>query len=101
ESVQNQGDFAQFGNNQMLCCDPEKGELRRFFTGPVGQEITGVITTPDQRTMFINVQHPGATTSAEEFAAGSLTSTFPDYNDNYPRSVTLVITKDDGGVIGS
>lgn len=101
ESVMNAGDFAQFGNNQMLCCDPEKGDLRRFLTGPIGQEITGVITTPDQRTMFVNVQHPGATTTPTDFAAGKLSGTFPDHSDNYPRSVTLVITKDDGGIIGS
>lgn len=95
------GSIEPFGNDQMLCCDPAKGELRRFLTGPIGQEITGVITTPDQRTMFVNVQHPGDTTSAEDFAMGNLNSTFPDRNSNYPRSVTVVITKDDGGVIGS
>ncbi len=102
ESVMNTGDFIQFGNNQMLGANPETGEIRRFLTGPIGQEITGVVTTPDQRTMFINVQHPGATVSAEEFAVGQINSRWPDNNPNiYPRSATVVITKDDGGVIGS
>jgi secreted PhoX family phosphatase len=102
ESEQNQGDFAQFGNNQMLAADPNTGEIRRFLTGPIGQEITGVITTPDQRTMFINVQHPGATTTEEDFAANTLKSRWPDQDTAvYPRSATVVITKDDGGVIGS
>ncbi len=27
----NQGDFAGQGNNQMLCADPNSGEVRRFF----------------------------------------------------------------------
>ena len=101
EGVQNTGDFAQFGNNQMLAADPVNGVLRRFLTGPTGQEITGVITTPDQRTMFINVQHPGATTSREDFAAGSFNSRWPFGGNSIPRSATVVITKDDGGIIGS
>lgn len=102
ESVMNTGDWAQFGNNQMLGCDPENKTLRRFLTGPIGQEITGVITTPDQRTMFVNVQHPGATTTPDEFAEGDINSRFPDYDNNiYPRSATLIITKDDGGIIGT
>lgn len=102
ESLMNQGEFAPFGNNQMLAADPESGGIRRFLTGPIGQEITGVVTTPDQRTMFINVQHPGATTTEEEFAAGNQKSRWPDFDNNiYPRSATVVITKDDGGIIGT
>ncbi len=102
ESVMNTNPvYAMMGNNSMLAADPVTGEIRRFLTGPLGQEITGVITTPDQRTMFINVQHPGATTSAEDFAAGQLTGTWPDHNGGYARSATVVIWKDDGGKIGS
>ncbi|MDW8444814.1 MAG: DUF839 domain-containing protein [Acetobacteraceae bacterium] len=100
EEEQNRGPHAVFGNNQMLAANPITGEIKRFLTGPVGQEITGVITTPDRRTMFINVQHPGATTTAEEFAEGKLRSRWPD-GHGVPRSATVVITKDDGGVIGT
>ena len=100
EGSMNQGDYAQFGNNQMLCADPRTNELKRFLVGPVGQEITGVITTPDGKTMFVNVQHPGATTSADDFAAGKLTGTWPQQG-RYGRSATIVITKEDGGVIGT
>ncbi|MGZ8995395.1 MAG: PhoX family protein [Rhodospirillales bacterium] len=101
EEAQNRGPFAVFGNNQMLAADPGSGEIRRFLTGPVGQEITGVITTPDQTTMFVNVQHPGSSTSAEDFAAGRLSSHWPDGGDQVPRSATLVITRLDGGKIGA
>lgn len=101
EEAQNTGPFAVFGNNQMLAADPRTGEIRRFLTGPSGQEITGVITTPDQTTMFVNVQHPGSTTSAEDFAAGKLRSHWPDGGDQVPRSATLVITRADGGKIGA
>jgi secreted PhoX family phosphatase len=101
ESEQNKGALEPFGNNQMLCADPDTGEIRRFLTGPAGQEITGVTVTPDGRTMFINVQHPGATTTAEDFKSGTLSSHWPDGGMAYPRSATVVITKLDGGVIGS
>ncbi|MFO8045679.1 MAG: PhoX family phosphatase [Halomonas sp.] len=101
ESVMNSGIFEGFGNNQMLAANPVTGEIRRFLTGPVGQEITGVVTTPDQRTMFVNVQHPGATTEAEAFAAGELVSHWPEGGSAIPRSATLVITREDGGIIGA
>lgn len=95
------GPLAPFGLNQMLAADPRTGEIRRFLTGPWGQEITGITTTPDGRTMFVNVQHPGAQASAEDFAAGRHGSGFPDYDGSVPRSATLVITREDGGVIGA
>lgn len=102
EGSQNSGQYEVFGNNAMLCADPATGEMRRFLTGPIGQEITGVITTPDQRTMFINVQHPGATTSSAEWRDGTIRSAWPSVDvDGVPRSATVVIWKDDGGVIGS
>jgi secreted PhoX family phosphatase len=101
EAEQNQGDFAQFGNNQMLCADPVTGEVKRFLTGPVGQEITGIAMTPGRRTLFVNVQHPGATTSEEDYAAGTPNSHWPDGGDSWPRSATVVITREDGGIIGT
>ncbi len=101
EGQQNRGPHAVFGNNQMLCANPDTGEMRRFLAGPIGQEITGVTTTPDMRTMFVNVQHPGATTPAADWAAGRANSAFPDGPNSVPRSATLVITKVDGGIIGS
>ena len=57
------GDLAKLGNNVMLAADPASGEIRRFLTGPAGCEVTGVTTTPDGRTMFINIQHPGESPS--------------------------------------
>ena len=100
--IQTDSGIDRFGNNMMLGADPKNGTIRRFLTGPIGQEITGVITTPDQRTMFINVQHPGANLSPEDFAAGKVTSRWPKGKASpYPRSATVVITKEDGGVIGS
>ena len=51
--VSNTGDFAGMGNNQMLCADPNTGEIRRFMVGPVGCEVTGISFAPDQKTLFV------------------------------------------------
>ncbi len=102
-SVMHQGELARLGNNQMLACDPRSGEMRRFLTGPVGCEITGCAFTPDGRTMFINVQHPGESPSERSDAAQPTRfSTWPDgAGAQRPRSATVVIRKRDGGLIGT
>lgn len=101
EGVMYQGNHIPFGNNAMLAANPETGEIKRFLTGPVGQEITGVVTTPDQRTIFVNVQHPGATTSPEDYASGNFDSHWPDGGNCVPRSATVAIRRLDGGIIGA
>ncbi|MBK8072313.1 MAG: PhoX family phosphatase [Ramlibacter sp.] len=97
------GEFANIGNNQMLACDVATGETRRFLTGPTNCEITGLAMTPDGRTMFISVQHPGETPSERsDPAEPAKFSNWPDYRPGgRPRSATVVIRKLDGGVIGT
>ena len=58
-STINSGAYAGFGNNQMLCADPTTKETRRFLVGPSACEITGCFVTPDERAMFVGIQHPG------------------------------------------
>lgn len=87
--------------------------LRRFLVGPRDQEVTGVKETPDGRTMFVNIQHPGEDTPSANVAANA-----GDFNSYWPRgerapgsaatptgarpaSATVVITKNDGGRIGT
>jgi secreted PhoX family phosphatase len=97
------GEMQGLGNNQMLTCDPATGEVRRFLTGPVGCEITGLALTPDGRTMFINIQHPGESASDRSDPANpSKFSNWPDYREGgRPRSATVIIRKKDGGLIGT
>lgn len=75
--------------------------LRRFLVGPVQCEITGVDSTPDGRTLFVGIQHPGeggtASTPTSNWPAsqaGSVAATVR------PRSAVIAITKDDGGIVG-
>lgn len=87
----NAGEYEGQGNNQMLCADPVSREIRRFMVGPKQCEVTGITMTPDSTTMFVNIQHPGEEGDSH----------WPDGGSSIPRSATLIITKDDGGVIGT
>jgi len=86
------GDPKIYGNNAMLAIDPATREARRFLTGPRGCEISGATLTPDGRTMFVNVMHPGE----------GAKSAWPDGTPGArPRSATVAIRRNDGGVIGA
>ena len=92
--IQTDGDQPEELNNQMLVSNTE-GVIKRLFSGVAGDEITGVALTKDQKTMFINIQHPGN---------GDPTLTnFPAPTDGVtvPRDATIVIRRKDRGVIGS
>ncbi|HEX9819176.1 MAG TPA: alkaline phosphatase PhoX [Methylomirabilota bacterium] len=91
------GPYAGFGNNQMLAADPVTREIRRFLVGPNRCEVTGAYMTPDEKTMFVGIQHPGENDPADP----KRYSSWPDGEaGGRPRSACLVITRDDGGPIG-
>jgi uncharacterized protein len=104
------GDWVNIGANCMVCADPNTGITRRFLTAPPNAEVTGVTMTPDGRTMFVGVQHPGEDSTA---ANPTQFSNWPQSQwavkadgvtplpAGRPRSSVVVITKDDGGVIGT
>ncbi|MDN3920696.1 PhoX family protein [Roseateles violae] len=78
--------------------------VRRFLVGPKECEITGIAMTPDHKTLFFNVQHPGED-SAPDWAAKSYGSYWPASQTDTaakkrPRSATVVVTRKDGGEIG-
>ncbi len=102
-STLNQNDYANLGNNMMLAADVTSGETRRFLVGPAGCEITGVIMTPDMRSMFLNIQHPGETASerSDPDRPKAVSSWPGGPAGGRPRSATVVITKHDGGIIGT
>lgn len=75
--------------------------LRRFLVGPKECEITGIAMTPDNKAIFINVQHPGEDSSSYDKPSSHwpATQTDPSNTTARPRSATVVITRKDGGVI--
>ena len=88
--------------DQLLVADSRsEAELPEFFRLLVcvsGDEVTGFTMTPDRRTLFVNPQHPGnGDPAATSFP---VEGGMPD-GITVPRDATLVITRKDGGVIGS
>lgn len=112
--VQTDGGEVDSTNDQMLAIVPSRisapqdgspavntdnqDELRRFFVGPNGCEVTGIAFSADHASLFVNLQHPGnwppangTTDATEETPAG--------FNVR-PRSSTVVIRKVDGEPVG-
>lgn len=99
----NSGDYQGFGNNQLLCADPNTRETLRFLVGPNGCEVSAIYTTPDEQALFVSIQHPGEPrVGPNDPAEPKRNSSWPDGpTGGRPRSACLVITKDDGGTIGT
>jgi secreted PhoX family phosphatase len=98
-STDGQDDAAGFNDSLYGACvsGPQRGVTRAFFTGPVGSEICGPEFTPDGRTLFVAIQHPGDGSTYDKPS-----TRWPDFRgDLPPRSAVIAITKADGGEIGN
>jgi len=73
---------------------PERGRLRQLASGPAGCEVCGCEFTPDGRTLFLSIQHPGEGGSLE-----NPRSHWPDGNGLPARSTLLAIEREDGGTV--
>ena len=86
----------------LYACDLDgrgRGLTRQFFAAPIGAEVCGPVFTPDDRSLFLAIPHPGE-------GKGSTFETpltrWPDFKAGQPpRPSVIVITKKDGGAIGS
>jgi secreted PhoX family phosphatase len=95
-----QEDVANFNDSLYAAqvSGPQRGATRCFFVGPSGAEISGPAFTPDGRTLFLSVQHPG-NDDGSHFDKPS--TRWPDFQDGVPpRSAVVAITRKDGGEIG-
>lgn len=96
-------DIKRYNDGLFATCTQgqQRGLTRLFFTAPTGAEITGPSFTPDGRTLFLSIQHPGDDENFEVSAAKPMTR-WPDFDPTLPpRSAVIAITKEDGGVLGS
>lgn len=81
---------------------PGTAKLKRFLVGPVQCEITGITESPDGKALFVNIQHPGEDMPVADIGDPTrYPSHWPDGGLSRPRSATIVIQRDDGGVIGA
>ena len=96
-----QGDWAGFADSVYAAetSGPRRGITKCFFSGPRGSEICGPTFTPDGKTLFLGIQHPGS----EKGSTYDKPSTrWPDFSPNLPpRAAVVAITKADGGEIGT
>ncbi len=81
--------------------------IKRFLVGPVGSEATGPCLSFDERAFFLSVQHPGENDlagvdfSRTRWEGAAPPSSFPDGHGAWPRSAVIVVTRNDGGKIGT
>ncbi len=70
---------------------PDRGRLQQLASGPVGCEVCGCEFTPDGRTLFLTIQHPGEGGTLEKPR-----SHWPDGNGAPARAALLAIEREDG-----
>ena len=75
----------------------EKALTKHFLRAPKAAEICSPCFTPDQKTMFCSVQHPG-----EDSSFDKPSTRWPDFNDKLPpRPSVIAITHDQDEIIGT
>lgn len=70
----------------------EKALAKQFLRAPIGAEICSPCFTPDSKTMFCSVQHPGDGSSFDKPS-----TRWPDFEEQMPpRPSVIAIQRDDG-----
>lgn len=84
----NQGPYQGFGNNSLFVfirSGVHQGKVIRVANAPVDAEFTGPCFSPDHKTLFLSIQHPGEYSKS----LTQLTSTWPTGSMPKPSLVTL------------
>jgi len=76
----------------------QRGHIKQFCCSVVGSEVCGPEFSPDFKTFFLAIQHPGEGSTYEEPS-----SHWPDYSEEMPPrpSVVAIQTLDESGTLGS
>ncbi|PLR92852.1 PhoX family protein [Bacillus sp. T33-2] len=86
----NEGAYRHFGNNGLFMIPTagrDRGKAFQFASGPVQAELTGPWFTPDEKTLFLSVQHPGEETEDPD----NPTSRWP--HGDIPRPSVVAISR--------
>lgn len=84
----NHGPYEGFGNNSLFVfirSGKSQGKVIRVASAPVDAEFTGPCFSPDYKTLFLSVQHPGETSPSVD----KLTSHWPD--GGIPKSSVITL----------
>jgi len=73
---------------------PQRGLLKQLASGPNGCELCGCEFTPDGRTLFLTIQHPG-----EGGSIDNPRSHWPDGNGMPARAALVAVEREDGGTV--
>ena len=82
--------YTEFGNNSLFVIPmsgPHAGKALRVANAPYGAEFTGPMFSPDYRTLFLSVQHPGEGT----VDIARPLSHWPDGGTSLPRPAVVAI----------
>ncbi len=82
--------YLPFKNNALFVLmrnGPQSGEVIRVASAPTDAEFTGPFFSPDGKTLFLSVQHPGERSRSKD----ELTSHWPEGGDALPRSGVITL----------
>lgn len=83
------GAYEKLGNNGLyvfLRSGPQAGQIIQLASAPHDAEFTGPCFSPDYKTLFLSVQHPGETSTSRE----NPTSHWPD--GSIPKPAVIMLT---------
>jgi len=83
-------DFKNNGVFVVIRHGDEAGKIIQIASAPMDAEFTGPWFSPDYKTLFLSVQHPGSLTRS----LNQLTSTWPHDADGIPKSAVITIQGD-------
>ncbi len=88
-----EGPYMDFKNNSLFVIPrigKDAGKVIRVANAPRNAEFTGPWFSPDGKTLFLSVQHPGEQT----IDLNNPTSRWPFDKDNIPKPTVVAITGD-------
>jgi secreted PhoX family phosphatase len=89
-SKMNKTNYIPYKNNGLFMVPrsgKQEGKVIQILSGPTDSELTGPFFSPDGKTLFLSVQHPGERTKSLD----KLTSHWPGGGDSIPRPCVVAI----------
>lgn len=88
--IEKDPNYMGFGNNSLFyvpLSGTDAGKVFRVASGPVDSELTGPYFSPDGKTLFLCVQHPGEYSTKEKYS-----SNWPGGGDSMPKPSVVAIS---------